>query len=178
MNEVKYKKKDGTFIQSFNKQVPENFTGYKISKDYNKISSIREYLNSHEIGNIKFRPTKIPVVFTVSYENGYRETRYSNGNIQHAFNRNSDGMMYGESRTYDSGGVLVGRTYHYEHKNVTEDIKSFIGYTGGDMNFVDYQFGEDEIFNIYMRYGSKFKFFNEYRIDKSIIDDIAKFCIE
>jgi hypothetical protein len=177
MNEVKYKMKDGTFIESNNQQVPANFTGYKIRKDYNKISSIHEYLNSQVIGVINFRPTIVPVIFSARFGN-YQETRYSNGNIMTVCNIDSYSMLNGEAIRYNVNGVINNKTYHYEHKNVTEDIKSFIGYTGGDMNFVDYQFGEDEIFNIYMRYGSKFKFFNEYRIDKSIIDDIAKFCIE
>lgn len=177
MNEVKYKMKDGTFIESYNQQVPVNFTGYKIRKDYNKISSIREYLNSQVIGVINFRPTIVPVIFSARYGN-YQETRYSNGNIMSVCNIDSYSMLNGEAIRYNVNGVINNKSYHYENQNVTDEIRSSVGFNGSDVDFINYKFGEDEIFNIYMRYGSKFKFYNEYRIDKSIIDGIAKFCLE
>ncbi|AZU98033.1 hypothetical protein SEPL_334 [Salmonella phage SE_PL] len=176
MNEVTYKQKDGTLIKNSN-ELPQYFTGYKISKDYNKLSSITEFDKGTEIGRISFRPTQQPVIFSVKY-GGYSEERYNNGNVNSVYYTDHNARIYGEYRKYTINGELKTVKYFSDSSDVTEDIKSFIGFTGDNDSFKTYKFAEDEVFNLYMMYGSKFKFHDEYRIDSSKFDDIMRFCLK
>lgn len=177
MNEVRYKQKDGTFLESFNKQVPDHFTGYKIIKDYNKISSISEYNKGQEIGIIGFRPTRNPVIFSVKY-GGYNDTRYNNGSVCSTCHWDYNGKLNGEYRKLTIQGDIHTIKYFHNSIDVTEDIKTYIGFNDNIDSFKNYKFTEEEIFSLYMMYGSLFKFYNEYRINSSFFDDIVKFCLK
>lgn len=169
MLKVVYKQKDGTEFNS----LPESFTGYMISKYEISTHSIIEYRNGEIIGNITFRPTKTPVIFTVEY-NGYNEMRYTNGKILTVWNQNGK-IMEGECRKFSADGDLTGIEYYHKGNKVTQDIQSFLG---TDKPLKDYRFGEDDIFNLYMLYGSKFKFYNEYKRDSKYFDEVANFCLK
>lgn len=169
MLNVVYKQKNGTV----SKALPEHFTGYAISKYSESINSIVEYSNGNSIGTIKFRPTKKPVIFTVKYA-GYNEMRYTNGKILNIWNQ--DGRrMEGESRCFSVDGQLESIDFYHKGNKVTHDIQTFLS---TDKSLIDYKFGEDDIFNLYMMYGSRFKIYNEYKMDSKYFDEVAEFCLK
>lgn len=177
MQEVIYKQKDGCEVDINNDKVPLYFTGYKITRDFDKLSNVVEYECGKAIGNIHYRPTKTPVIFEVHYT-GYNETRYNNGNVNVVYYSDHNTRFNGEYRKYDINGDLETVRYYHDSTNVTEDLKSFIGFKGDNESFKFYKFKEDEVFNIYMLYGSKFKFYNEYKRDSKYFDEVTKFCLK
>lgn len=177
MQEVIYKQKDGCVVDINDVKVPLYFTGYKITKDFDKLSNVVEYESGKAIGNIHYRPTKTPIIFEVRYK-GYNETRYNNGNVNVVYCTDHNSRFYGEYRKFDINGNLQTVKYYQDSNDVTEDLKSFIGFKGDNDALKFYKFKEDEVFNIYMLYGSKFKFYNEYKRDSSYFDEVTKFCLK
>lgn len=168
MLKVVYKQKDGTESKS----VPESFTGYMVSKYEFSTHSIVEYSNGKQIGTIKFRPTKTPVIFTVAYD-GYNEMRFANGKVLCVWNQDG-AILEGEHRSFSTDGTISGVEFFHKGTRVTQDIQTFFS---TDQLLKDYKFGEDEVFNLYMMYGSKFKFYNEYKWDSKYFDEVANFCL-
>lgn len=154
-----------------------SFTGYEIKREYSKPSFITEYLDGEVLGTISFRPTKLPVIFSVKYGN-YREERYNHGGISSRYVVNKDGKLSGEYTRYTSAGVLTEVRYFNDSKEVTADIKSFVNFSGSNEEFMQYEFGEDEHFNIYMQYGAYFKFLDEYDYVPKRFDDIVACCLQ
>lgn len=177
MQEVIYKQKDGNFINSTDDKIPLHFTGYKVTNDFDRISNIMEYVSGRPIGTIHFRPTKTPVIFSVSY-NGYHEDRYNNGRISTIYFTNHECRFYGEYRKFNINGDVQEVRYYQDSNDVTEDVKLFVEYKGDSSEFKNYQFAEDELFNLYMFYGNQFKFYNEYKYEPNYFDEIAKFCLK
>lgn len=177
MNEVTYKQKDGTVFKPNDNEVLDCFTGYKITKDFNKLSNIIEFNEGNPVGKISFRPTQQPVIFSVKY-GGYSEERYNNGNINTVYYTDHYNRVQGEYRKYEVSGELKTVRYYSNSTDVTEDIKSFIGFKGDSESFNTYKFAEDEVFNIFMLYGSHFKLHDEYRINSVEFDDIMRFCLK
>lgn len=175
MQEVIYKQKDGMVIHS--DTLPEYFTGYKITKDHERLSSVLEYTDGKILGHIKYRPTKTPVIFSVVY-GCYNEGRYNNGSVNRVFCTDSNSRFNGEFIKFSMNGEIEEKRYYSDSDDVTQDIKSFIGFNGDIESFKYYKFKEDELFNIYMLYGSKFKLYNEYKMDSSYFDDVTKFCLK
>ena len=174
MQKVNYKQKDGTV----HTDMPKYFTGYKITRDYERISNIVEFNQGNKVGFIKFRPTQTPVIFSVSYGD-YYEDRYNDGSVNHIYNQdNHTGQLNGEFRKYDTNGEMLMLRYYHESIDITEDIKSFIKFNGTHESFMTYKFAEDEVFNLYMLYGNKFKFYNEFKRDSSYFTDVMKFCLK
>lgn len=155
-------------------QYSESFTGFKITKERNKISYINEFYNGLEVSKISFRPTQTPVIFSVQYGN-YKEERYANNEILAKYYTVKD-KVSGEYRKYDAYGNVKDVQYFNNGVNCTEEIKSFIGFTGTDEEFKYYKFSEDEVFNLMMLYGSNFKFLHEFGIDSNHFDTIVKNC--
>lgn len=176
MQEVIYKQKDGVVLNIKDNELPRTFNGYKITKYYNKASAIFEYSEGKQIGEIGFRPTKTPVIFYVKYSS-YNEERYNNGHVSVIFYTNQNGIQ-GEYRRYDTNGTLSDVRFYKDNINITENYKSFLNYTGKDHDFVTYKYTEEEMFNTYMMYGNEFKFYNEYKMDRSHFREVVKFCLE
>lgn len=152
----------------------QNFTGFKIIKERDKISYINEYYNGEEVSSISFRPTQTPVIFSVRYGN-YHEERYTNNKVSSKYYAIQD-RVSGEYRKYDSYGNISEVKYFNNGINCTDEIKSFIGFNGTDEEFMNYEFSEDETFNVMMRYGSNFKFLHEFGIDSNHFDTIVQNC--
>lgn len=154
-----------------------SFSGFEIKTEYNKVSSITEFNEGEVLGTISFRPTKTPVIFSVKYGN-YREERYSHGGVSAIWHSNADNKINGEYRRYSTDGTLHEVRYFTDGKEVTTDIMKFIGYTGSTEEFINYKFGEDEKFNIWLQYGSYFKFINECEYDPNHFNGIVQYCLK
>ena len=85
--------------------------------------------------------------------------------------------IQGEYKRYDVNGGVLNTKYYYDNKDITDEIKSFIGFKE-DQSFKLYKFAEDELFNLYMRYGNKFKLYNEYKLDSKYFDEVSEFCLQ
>lgn len=163
-----YKSIDG---QIYN-EIPNNFNGYEIKSENSTTSTIREFKNSEHIGSIVIRPTKIPVIFSVKYQN-YREERYNNGVTSckyYTINNN----LNGEYRKYNTSSELTNIKFYYQGNEVTDDIISLLKIKN---DLVGYEFSDEEKFNIMVSYGSNFKFFDEYNVCSTTFDKIMKFCL-
>lgn len=154
-----------------------SFTGYEIKKEFKKVSYITEYLDGDVLGTISFRPTMIPVIFSVKYGN-YREERYNHGGVSSRYVVNKDSKLCGEYNRYASTGELTEVRYFNDSKEVTTDIMNFVNFSGSNEEFNEYEFGEDEHFNIYMQYGAYFKFLDEYSYNPKRFDDIVQYCLQ
>lgn len=154
----------------------DEFIGYKIQKESDKLSSIIELDKQVIKGTIKYRPTQIPLINTVQY-NGYTEERYNNNMIR-TIHYTWNNQIYGEYRKYNPNGDLIDKKYYYASEDITNDIMNFIRFTGDTSDFKYYEFQEDELFNVMIRYGSYFKLFDEYNMDSKQFDSITKYCLE
>jgi len=150
------------------------FSGYRIQIDHDKISKISEFFKNNELARIIYRPTKTPLIQKVEY-NGHVEERYNNNKVSSKYYM-FDKKLYGEYLRYDIHGNLQSRKYFYEDKDITEEIMSFIGYKDSLIAFMFYSFREDEAFNIMIRYGNHFRFSYESNRDSSEFDEITKYC--
>lgn len=174
MTTKQYKDLTGTISDSVDLN---NFTGYEIKKEYSKVSYITEYLDGEVLGTISFRPTMAPVIFSVKY-GSYREQRYNHGGISSRYVVNKDEKLSGEYERYGLTGTLDEVRYFNDRIEVTNDIKNFVNFKGPDEEFMTYEFGEDEHFNIYMQYGAYFKFLDEYDYVPKRFDDIVAYCLQ
>lgn len=150
------------------------FIGYRIQIDYDKISKVSEFKQNDELARIIYRPTKTPLIQKVEY-NGHVEERYNNNSVSSKYYM-FDNKLYGEYLKYDIHGNLQSRKYFYEGKDITEEIMSFIGYKESLTAFMFYSFREDEAFNIMIKYGNHFRFCYESDRDSSEFDDITMYC--
>lgn len=150
------------------------FTGYRIQIDHNKISKISEFFKNNELARIIYRPTKTPLIQKVEY-NGHVEERYNNNNVSSKYFL-FDNKLYGEHLRYDISGNLQSRKYFSDGKDVTEEIMSFICYTGNINEFMFYSFQEDELFNIMIKYGNHFRFCYESYRESTEFDKITEYC--
>lgn len=176
MKQVIYKQKDGT-VNNFNPEViPSTFNGYKITKYYSKPNTVILYESGVEVGNIKLRPTSTPIIWYAQL-GSYCEERYSNDKVSTVHYVDNKGIQ-GQHIRYDIDGNISLIQYYQNSVDITDDVVNFVGYKGDRDSFKNYKFREEEVFNIYMLYGSKFKFYNEYRIESKTFDDILKFCLK
>lgn len=175
MTSIQYKDLTGNTYTP--KEVSYHFTGYEIKKEHEKLSYITEYLNGEVLGTISFRPTKIPVIFSINYGQ-YREERYNHGGVRVIYLTNQDARLFGEYRRFSSTGELIEVRYYMDSTEVTTDIMNFVNFGGSNEEFNDYQFGEDEHFNICMKYGAYFKFINEYDYNPQRFNDIVAYCLQ
>lgn len=171
MTSITYKDSLGNPVQ-----LCEFFTGYEIKQEYKRVSAITEYVNGEPIGTITFRPTKIPVIFKVHYL-PYMEDRYSHGGIRSRYTIHN-GYLCGEYRKFSTEGVLEERRFFFDEHEVTNEIKTFLNFKGTNDEFLQYEFKEDELFNLCIRYGSYFKFLTEYSFEPSKFDAIVKYCTQ
>lgn len=156
----------------------ESFTGFEIKKEYGKFSSIVEYSNGDMKGTITFRPTKIPVIFSVKYGN-YREERYSHGGVSAVYSVNNENKLTGEYRRYNSDGSLKEVRFYNSGEEVTQDIMLFLNFNGTEKEFTTiHNLGEDERFNIWMQYGGFFKFIHEYSYNSIQFNKNVEYCLE
>ncbi|AQW88587.1 hypothetical protein pEaSNUABM50_00060 [Erwinia phage pEa_SNUABM_50] len=151
------------------------FNGYIIQVEKgNKISNITEVYKNVVLAKISLRPSKTPLIHKVEY-NGHIEYRYNNNNVSSVYYEFND-KKYGEYLKFDLNGILLDRIFYYEGKDVTSDIIQFLGYTDDLSSFKNYEFKEDELFNIMMKYGFYFRFRNESERDSSEFDRITEYC--
>lgn len=160
-----------------NSSLEVSYTGFAIRKEFNKVHSITEYVSGNPIGVITFRPTQIPVVFSVQYGN-YNEERYNHGGISSIYITNQDCRLYGEYRKYLSNGSLDVVKYFNNNHEVTAEIMDFVQFKGSEKEFNEYKFAEDEYFNLCLRYGSYFKFTSEYNYSPKYFDEIVLYCLQ
>lgn len=152
----------------------DEFSGYKIQIDHDKISKITELVNNEVLAKIDYRPTMTPIIHMVEY-NGHIEERYNNNrvsNISYRFN----GKLYGEYLKYTVQGELFDRRYYFNGVDVTDDIIKFIGYNDDVSNFKYYEFREDEMFNLMAKYGYYFRFAYESGRTSTEFDYITQYC--
>ena len=150
------------------------FHGYRIQIDHNKISKVTELYKNTVLANIVYRPTKTPLIHKVEY-NGHIEYRYNNNRVSSVYFE-FDNKMYGEYKKFDSNGVLLERIYYHENNDVTEDVMKFIGYKECPSQFKYYNFQEDELFNLMIKYGNYFRFCFESERESSEFDRITEYC--
>lgn len=150
------------------------FIGYRVQIDHNKISKVTEFKQNNVLATITYRPTKIPLIQKVEYY-GHVENRYNNNQVSSQYFEHND-KLYGEYKRYDINGNLESRTYYYDGKDVTNEIINFIGYKEEPSEFKFYVFQEDEMFNLMARYGHYFRFCFESDRYSSEFDEITKYC--
>lgn len=167
---IVYKQKtDNKFIHSIDKN---NFSGYQINIEYNKINSICEIDNGDIISKIFYRPTQTPIIHKVEY-NGHFEYRYNNNKVQSTYFE-YDNKKYGEYKKYNTDGNLIERIFYYEDYDITKEVLRFIKYD--DYNsFLHYKLKDDERFNIMIRYGYFFRLDYDFR-DSKEFDNISRYC--
>lgn len=170
--EIIYKSKEFEVLEEFDR---DSFNGYKIIKEKGTINHIIEYMGGVELARITCRPTKTPVIFSVSYGH-YGEERYNSNTVSRKFHV-VNGKLEGETRQYTALGLPLAVKYYHQGVDVTHDIMEFIGFRGSRDEFNSYIFAEDEAFNIMMKYGSKFKFLYEYNLDSKLFDEILLNCL-
>lgn len=162
----------------FNKLTSDrnSFIGYEIKKYGGSISAILELDGNGVSSKIQFRSTKIPIISTITCRNGYTQERYTNGNISREYRVGNSNEKYGEHLKYTPNGVLSTR-YFFNKVDITEDILQLIGFKGNSNDFLKYQFGTDEMFNLGVRYGLEFQFYNEFKHDHARFNQIAQYCL-
>ncbi len=152
----------------------DEFSGYKIQIDHNKISKITEIENNVVLAKIDYRPTKTTLIHKIEY-NGHVEYRYNNNKVNSLYFEFNN-KLYGEYKKFDPTGNLIERKFYYDNRDITHDVIRFIGYKEDPNEFMNYTFQEDEMFNLMMKYGYYFRFCYESERESSDFDSITKYC--
>ncbi len=152
----------------------DEFEGYCIKLENNKLSKITELLCSIVLAKIDYRPTKTTLIHKIEY-NGHIEYRYSNNKVQSLYYE-FDNKKYGEYKKFSPSGELTERKFYFENVDITDDVMNFIRYNGHPKDFKDYSFKEDELFNLMMKYGYYFRFCYESGRDSTEFDFITEYC--
>lgn len=152
----------------------DEFSGYKIQIEHNKISKITELLNNEVLALINYRPTKTTLIHKIEY-NGHVEYRYNNNKVDSMYFEFNN-KRYGEYKKFNPSGELVDRKYYYDNRDITEEVMRFIDYKDDPNDFKYYTFQEDEVFNLMMKYGFYFRFCFESERESSEFDLITEYC--
>lgn len=171
---VKYKSLDGVvkYKDQMTEQELQEFSGYKIEGSAARISYIEEYKDGDLLGKIILRMTKAPIIFRVVYK-GYNEIRYNTGSVSSRYCSIGDDFC-GEMLRYDMNGKLQVRDFLNLGKNVTDDIVTEFGIS----DILQHEFTEEELFRLYMKYDSGFRFVSEYNRTPEHFDSVLKACLE
>lgn len=174
---IVYKYVCSTSGNSFTKVDFKSFNGFEIKYYNNRVNSIRILQELKLTSVITFRPTSTPLIASVQCTNGYFHDRYNNNNIRSEYYY-TNGSANGEYLSYFADHFTVNkRAFMKEGSFITNEVTSLVGWTGSNIEWTHRKFNEAEMFNLVMRYGNDFKFYDEFREESTKFDYIANYCL-
>lgn len=154
------------------------FSGLEVKYYYKKISTIIERTPAEVLTTISFRPTLTPVVQSIKCNDGYIQERYSSNVISKEYREDPKGIIQGEHLWYNTNSVKNGRQFIYEGSDISTEVMSAIGYNPAvRKDWLDFDLGEDEMFNLMVRYGVDFQFYDEYKKDNARFEQLIQLCL-
>ncbi|WNA15746.1 hypothetical protein XaC1_103 [Xanthomonas phage XaC1] len=161
------------FNGSTSPAMPSVFNGYKIVFQPNGkiLWSIEKYQNNIRMPDfkIRFRPSAYDNVLNSVLINYSCIIYNSNGAKLREYYTDDLNSFYGERVVYRDGKKCS--EYWNKINEVTTEVLQI---TGGVLD--SELFSTEDRFNLYIKYGTPFKFYDEFRIDDKEIQEIVEFC--
>lgn len=161
----------------------DTFYGLEVKYCYNRISTIIERTPDVVLTKISFRPTVVPVIQTITCNDGYVQERYNNNVISREYRLDNSGDLQGEAFVYHTNGQKATRIFSHNGIDVNPKVQELIGYEPLSYrgvyhdDWVTYNIPEDAMFNLMVRYGTEFKFYDEYKRENNTYSEMIDYCI-